>query len=633
MTRSLLVLATYAAVLREPAIRANAISVAVLCDSSVPELFNVSRLTEVLSRQPSLQVAVVSTKELANAAVVSPSIYQLLILPNAPALPLEATANYHAFAMGGGSLLLLGGKPRIVRGIAWGDPAAHINVMEDYAPLRMPEIVSVDVAQNNSIVPPGSFNLSDGRWAGLSSVGWAVPGRAHVTPVLVARKSYGRPCGWAAALVENYGGWGPQCQPLKPAVRGCFVGASFLVFGITSPSFYGTSEFIDMIGPAAARLAAHRPAPPVRPLHPQVFSHRPDRTPMRPLVVGEDKRTLVVSGTDEVFHALGVNFAQMSWPNPLVENTVTPALIQADVEKIAKLGINCVRLACCWGPLGFVPNSTALTQFAMDLLAAHRLRVLYTLPVCTSEEQCAEYAARTLDSVLTQHRDAVFAVDVRNEVVAEELASFTCRNGSTLGQLVGGWDTSLWQRFRVWANVSRDFDNFRYVKHRLDQDLPAEFQHIFAATDRMYATFLSWLIPTVRTLLPTALVCCGTFDELELLPAAGAADFACHHSYPTVAGVVGQCDCPTNGGGCLSNACGEIGSVPLTEVIALPQSLEVIDRIFQENGQVRPLIHGEQVALAFIRNYAHCSPLNDFMRDLITSSPCLIQVRPESATA
>eukprot|EP01046_Picozoa_sp_COSAG06_P023653 COSAG06_NODE_1888_length_8136_cov_87.834889_10_plen_52_part_00 len=46
MTRSLLVLATYAAVL--PAMRANAISVAVLCDSSVPELFNVSRLTEVL---------------------------------------------------------------------------------------------------------------------------------------------------------------------------------------------------------------------------------------------------------------------------------------------------------------------------------------------------------------------------------------------------------------------------------------------------------------------------------------------------------------------------------------------------------------------------------------------------------
>jgi len=51
MTRSLLVLATYAAVLRKPAIRANAISVAVLCDSSVPELFNVSQLTEVLSRQ------------------------------------------------------------------------------------------------------------------------------------------------------------------------------------------------------------------------------------------------------------------------------------------------------------------------------------------------------------------------------------------------------------------------------------------------------------------------------------------------------------------------------------------------------------------------------------------------------
>ena len=52
MIRSLLLLlATYAAVLREPTIRANAISVAVLCDSSVPELFNVSRLTEVLSRQ------------------------------------------------------------------------------------------------------------------------------------------------------------------------------------------------------------------------------------------------------------------------------------------------------------------------------------------------------------------------------------------------------------------------------------------------------------------------------------------------------------------------------------------------------------------------------------------------------
>lgn len=182
---------------------------------------------------------------------------------------------------------------------------------------------------------------------------------------------------------------------------------------------------------------------------------------------------------------------------------------------------------------------------------------------------------------------------MRNEVVAENLAAFRLKNGSTLGAVVGGWNTTLWQRFRAWSNVSRDFDNFRYVRHRLDRGLPPEFRAIWTATDQMYATFLSWLIPVVRRELPDALVCCGTFDELELLPAASVADFACHHSYPTVSGVAGQCDCPHNAGPCLTSPCGELETVPLSEIAAVPGSLAVIDSVFQENGAVRPLVHGE----------------------------------------
>ncbi len=182
---------------------------------------------------------------------------------------------------------------------------------------------------------------------------------------------------------------------------------------------------------------------------------------------------------------------------------------------------------------------------------------------------------------------------MRNEVVTESLAGFRFKNGSTLGAAVGGWDPALWQRFRAWANVSRDFDNFRYVKHRLDKDLPSEFHTIWTATDRMYATFLSWLIPVVRRELPGALVCCGTFDELELLPAASMADFACHHSYPTVSGVSGQCDCPHDGGPCLTSPCGELETVPLSEIAALPDSLTIIDSVFAENNAVRPLVHAE----------------------------------------
>lgn len=187
----------------------------------------------------------------------------------------------------------------------------------------------------------------------------------------------------------------------------------------------------------------------------------------------------------------------------------------------------------------------------------------------------------------------VFAVDVRNELVAENLAAFRLKNGSTLGETVGGWNTTLWQRFRAWSNVSRDFDNFRYVQHRLDRGLPPEFRAIWMATDQMYATFLSWLIPVVRRELPDALVCCGTFDELELLPAASMADFACHHSYPTVSGVAGQCDCPHKGGPCLTSRCGELETVPLSEIASLPGSLAVIDSVFEDNGAVRPLVHGE----------------------------------------
>ena len=534
-------------------------AVAVLRDPSVPELFNVSELVGALARQPALRVVTVSAAELADPAAVAPARFRVLVVPNAPALPSAGLRNYQAYAMGGGSLLLLGGKPRIVP-VQWGDPAAHINVMEDYAPLRMPEVLAVDATSPNPIVPPGSFGVN-GSWAGLSAVGWAVPRKSTVTPVLTARRSFSRPAGWAAALTENFGGWGAQCQPQSPSARGCFVGSSFLVFGITTPSFYDTPAFRAMIGPAVARLAAHQPRAPAETPPPPPLP--PGREPMRPLAVAADKRTLVVEGTGDAFHIVGVNYAQWFWASPLVENAATPALIAADVEKVAGLGFNTVRLACCWGPLGFLPNSSALTAVAMDALAARRLRVLYTLPVCTSERQCADYTARTLGALLPRHRDAVSFVDVRNEVVAENLAAFVCANGTTLGQSVGGWDATLWQRFRAWANTTRDFDNYRFVKHRLDAGLPQEFEKIFWATNRMYATYLSWLIPKVKQALPTALVCCGTFDELELMPAASAADFACHHSYPTVAGVAGQCTCP-GGGGCLTSSCGELGSVPLS---------------------------------------------------------------------
>ena len=135
-------------------------------------------------------------------------------------------------------------------------------------------------------------------------------------------------------------------------------------------------------------------------------------------------------------------------------------------------------------------------------------------PRQAKEQQCADYTARTLNSLLPRHRDAVSFVDVRNEVVAENLAAFVCANGTTLGQSVGGWDATLWQRFRAWANTTRDFDNYRFVQHRLDAGLPQEFEKIFWATKRMYATYLSWLIPKVKQALPTAL---RLLDALEVV--------------------------------------------------------------------------------------------------------------------
>jgi len=134
-------------------------AVAVLRDPSVPEPFNASELVGALARQPALHVATVSAAELADPAAVAPARFRVLAVPNTPALPSAGLRNYQAYAMGGGSLLLLGGKPRIMP-VQWGDPAAHINVMEDYAPLRMPDVVEVDATSPNPIVPPGCFGVN-----------------------------------------------------------------------------------------------------------------------------------------------------------------------------------------------------------------------------------------------------------------------------------------------------------------------------------------------------------------------------------------------------------------------------------------------------------------------------------------
>lgn len=354
--------------------------VAVLRDRGIPELFDVNTLVQALSLEAGLSVSTISALQLADPSVLSPDRVCVLVVPNAPALPSSGLANYLAFAMNGGSLVLLGGKPTVVP-VKWGDPAAHINVMENYDPLKMKSVRSVNAIPNNTIIP--RFNVS-GAWSGLSAVGWAVPGKAEVIPVLVARTSFQRSVGWAASLVSNYGGWGPECQPERPApARGCFVGSSFLVFGIATPSFYSQPQFTAMIGPAVSWVANYTPHTPATPLPAPPLP--PDREAMRPLVIGQNKRTLVVKGTREAFHIVGVNLPQQSWANPQVENTLTPALVQADVQKVARLGFNAVRMACCWGPYGFVPNSVELTNVAMDALALQRTRVLYTLPVSLSK--------------------------------------------------------------------------------------------------------------------------------------------------------------------------------------------------------------------------------------------------------
>ncbi len=358
--------------------------VAVLRDHIIPERFDLNPLIHSLSLEAHLNVSVISAVQLADPAVLSPTRVRVLVVPNAPALPLSGLANYQAFAMGGGSLVLLGGKPTVVP-VRWGDPAAHINVMEDYDALEMDAVQSVRAIPNNPIIP--AFNLS-GAWAGLSAVGWAVPQKAVVTPVLRATTTYGRDAGWAASLVGNFGGWGAQCQPERPApTPGCFVGSAFLVFGITTPSFYSQPQFIAMMGPAVRRLATYSPHEPAA--SPPAPPFPSDRQAMQPLVVGQNKRGLVVDGTGEAFHVFGVNFPQQSWANPQVENTVTPALVRADVEKVAKLGFNTVRLACCWGPHGFVPQSVELTDVVMDALALERMRVLYTLPVSLNLIVCS----------------------------------------------------------------------------------------------------------------------------------------------------------------------------------------------------------------------------------------------------
>ena len=351
-------------------------AVAVLRDRGIPELFDVDTLVEAVSLEANLNVSTISAVQLADPSVLSPDRVRVLVVPNAPALPSSGLANYQAFAMGGGSLVLLGGKPTIVP-VKWGDPAAHLNVMENYDSLKMNSVRSVNAIPNNTIIP--RFNVT-GAWAGLSAVGWAVPHKAEVIPVLVAKTSFERSVGWAASLVSNYGGWGPECPPERPVpARGCFVGSSFLVFGIATPSFYSQPQFTAIIGPAVSWVANYSPHTPATP--PPAPPLPPDREPMRPLVVGRNKRTLVVKGTREAFHIVGVNLPQQSWANPQVENTVTPTLVRADVQKVGRLGFNVVRMACCWGPHGFVPNSVELTNVAMDALALQRTRVLYTLPV------------------------------------------------------------------------------------------------------------------------------------------------------------------------------------------------------------------------------------------------------------
>ncbi|HOX39874.1 MAG TPA: hypothetical protein PL033_17975 [Candidatus Brocadiia bacterium] len=173
----------------------------------------------------------------------------------------------------------------------------------------------------------------EGKFAGISAVGFAFANKSRFIPILDANDVFDRSMGWAGGMLVNYDGQ--------------FKGSNWLLFGITSGAFYESEGFLSLLPETISRMAGSGLAEKSAALNDEGRNAVIELTEPAPegfIRLSEDgRRFLLPDGRP--FFMIGTNYlGPADRICRLGGECFDARILEADFRRARDAGINCMRI-------------------------------------------------------------------------------------------------------------------------------------------------------------------------------------------------------------------------------------------------------------------------------------------------
>ena len=506
--------------------------------------------------------------------------YEVLVLPNAPALPAAAAPAYFAFAQGGGHIAVLGGRPprlNITAGYA------SLNLMDTYAPYRLRNAVSVEPLPAAAAIAGAAPAPIVGAVSGLSAVGFARGGQSAFVPLLHAVDRHNRSTGWAlSAMVHTGGPYNGSVWMLSGVEDAAFLASSTFV-GTFTAALKASVASPSVVSAAAAAfeeagLEAQRAAVAAmgKPTGPPGFV----KSGWAPNSGADDKHLMYADDGSRYFMLGGDYFRGM------FNSSLDASTLAIDLRNAALSGLNTLRF---YGfPAQLLQTAPSTLALLRQMHKDHGLRVLFTLPAykdAAQKSKATVISRTTADASILANETWVLGYDLCNEpddqynwpgsLYVED------QGNKTLNELypaasakVGGWGDFEKAQCGGWSTTF-DPEHCGEIDGPIRDSLQKSHPDLVAGFDAMSSIFgewVSWRVGAIHSVDTNHLITVGHNALHALLPSNNLLDFQSHHSYPS--------DEPGN------SSC---TAAQYYNVTAVPKTLDIIAKLFPK----QPITYGE----------------------------------------
>lgn len=253
----------------------------------------------------------------------------------------------------------------------------------------------------------GSTCVFDGKFRGISALGFPVYGQSRYVPLLAAQDRYGRRRGWAAgAIINEQGPWARS---------------NWAIFGVENPEWYCTDSFVDYLTWLLPELKRGTTL-----VTPRMGSSEPDGIPLQPVVL-RNGRFEREDGTP--LFIVGENLGSLLYDRSLGEHDAVS--LDRLFRQLSEAGVNALRILN-------VNNIVSKGNLGLLARTAERWGVYLLVGATPSGDrgharQEIDSYAQTLSRGLALS-PALLGYDLRNEPYIHDIRRNCDYDGTTLGE-------------------------------------------------------------------------------------------------------------------------------------------------------------------------------------------------------